>query len=145
MTSWGIPNRSNAADDAAIREVLNGYCRCVDTFDDEKLLELFTEDSEWLRPEKEPLHGRAQIAAFLNARDRNVTSRHITTNIVVDLEGAEKARAVSYYMVLKSASSTMPGHAFAPAVMGEYHDVLRLEQGRWRIAWRDTRHVFRVG
>jgi uncharacterized protein (TIGR02246 family) len=143
--NWGIPNRGDAAADAAIREVLAGYCRCVDTFDDETLLELFTRDAEWLRPGKEPLRGRIEIAAFLRARDRGVTSRHIATNMVVDVEGPDQAQAVSYYTVLKSAPESAAEHAFVPAVMGEYHDVFRFDQGRWRIARRDTRHVFRAG
>ena len=125
--------------------MLVGYCHCVDSFADDALLELFTPDSEWLRPGKEPLRGRAQIGEFLRARDRNVVSRHIASNIVVEMDRKEHAKTITYYMVLKAPPAGASQHAYVPAVLGEYHDVFRLDEGRWRIALRDTRHVFRAG
>jgi uncharacterized protein (TIGR02246 family) len=145
MHNWGIPNRGDAAADAAIREVLVGYCRCVDTFDDATLLELFTQDGEWLRPGQEPLKGRNQIGAFLAARDRATTTRHIPSNMIVEVQGPDTAVTISCYTLLKRNPGNTPEQALKPAVLGEYHDVFRLEQGRWRIARRDTRHVFRAG
>ena len=145
MQNWGIPNRGDAAADAAIREVLVGYCRCVDTFDDATLLELFTQDGEWLRPGQEPLRGREQIGAFLRGRARATTTRHIPSNMVVDVQGSDTATAISCYTLLKRIPGSTPEAALRPAVLGEYHDVFRLMHGRWRIARRDTRHVFRAG
>ncbi len=143
MNNWGIPNRGDAADDAAIREVLNGYCHLIDAYADEELLELFTPDGEWRLPAKEPLRGREQIAGFLRGRSRDSIGRHVVSNIVVDIEGPGRARTVCYYVVCKSPPEGVTGHAFVPSVLGEYHDEFRFEQGRWRIASRDTRHVFR--
>jgi 3-phenylpropionate/cinnamic acid dioxygenase small subunit len=140
MKNWGTLNRGDAAAEAAIRDVLVGYCRCVDTFEDETLLELFTHDGEWWRPGQEPLRGRLQIADYLRGRDRGITGRHIASNVIIDVEGPELAKAISYYTVLRSAPSGAP----VPFAMGEYHDVFRLEQDRWRIARRETRHVFRA-
>ncbi len=137
--NWGIPDRGDAAADAAIREVIVGYCHTIDNFKDEELLDLFTADGEWARPVGEPLRGRAQLAGYLRERDRNVIGRHIASNIVIDMEGPQQAKVVSYYTVFKSGAGGAP----APTSMGEYHDVFRLEQGRWRIARRETRRVFR--
>ncbi len=141
MPNWGSPGRIDPVQDAAIREVITGYCRCADTFDDEQMLSLFTHDGEWLRPQEEPLRGLAEIGAFLHARDRTVVSRHIASNIMVEITGAGIAEALSYYMVLKSTPQVGP----TISVMGEYHDSLRLEHGRWRIARREVRHIFRAG
>ncbi len=141
MNNWGIPNRGDAAADAAIREVIIGYCHCIDAFADEALLQLFTPDGEWWRPGETPLRGREQIAGYLRARDHGVTGRHIASNIVVTIEGPEHAKAISYYTVFKAGTDGGP----MPTNMGEYHDRFRLEQGRWLIARRETRRVFRAG
>ncbi|WP_038207285.1 nuclear transport factor 2 family protein [Xenophilus azovorans] len=143
MHNWGIPERGDAAADAAIREVVIGYCRCVDTFDDDVLLELFAQQGEWHRPGQAPLKGRAEIAGFLRGRDRTVTMRHIASNIIVDVQGADRARAISYWTVLKAVAGAPEGQALLPFAMGEYHDDFLLEQGRWRIARRETKYVFR--
>jgi ketosteroid isomerase-like protein len=145
MKHWGVPESEHTAAVAAIRDVLVGYCHCIDQFDDAALLQLFTPHGEWLRPGKNPLRGRAEIAVFLADRDRSVVSRHVVSNTVVEMSSPDQARAISYYTVLKAAPHSANSHACVPAVLGEYHDQFRLEQGRWRIAWRDTRHVFRAG
>jgi len=144
MKTWGIPARGDAAADAAIREVVTGYGRCVDTYDDETLLELFTEDGVWERPGQAPLRGRAQIAAFLRGRDRAVTIRHIISNVTVEVEAADRATASSYWTVLKAAPGAPAVQPLLPFAMGEYHDDFRLDQGRWRIARRVTHFVFRT-
>jgi uncharacterized protein (TIGR02246 family) len=141
MPNWGSPGRVDAVQDAAIREVIVGYCRCADTFDDEQMLSLFTHDGEWLRPRQEPLRGLDQIGAFLRARDRTVIGRHISNNIMVEIIGPDKAEVLSYYTVLKATPEGGP----VISVMGEYHDSFRLEHGRWRIARREVRHIFRTG
>ena len=143
MNDWGLPNRHNAdeaAADAAIREVLHRYCWCIDAFDDDLLLELFTPDGEWWRAGEEPLRGRSQIAGFLRARDGAVAGRHIASNIVIDMDGPAQAKVASYYTVFRAGADGGP----VATNMGEYHDVFRLDQGRWRIARRETRRVFRV-
>jgi len=140
MTKWGIQNRSDAAASAAIREVLVAISRATDTFDDELMLELFTHDGEWWRPGREPLRGQAQIGEHLRGRDRGLNGRHIATNMLVDVQGPDRATAISYYTFLKAAPDGGP----VLASMGEYHDVFRLEQGRWRVARRETRRVFRA-
>ena len=141
MNNWGIPNRGDAATVAAISEVIFGYCHCIDAYADEALLELFTPDGEWWQPGKEPMRGRSQIAEFLGARDRALHGRHVASNLVIEVEGPEQARVVSYYTVFKAG----PGGAPTPVSMGEYRDIFRLDQGRWRIARRETHRVFRAG
>ena len=140
MKNLGIPNRGDAASTAAISEVVFGYCHCIDAFADEALLALFTPDGEWWQPGKEPMRGRSQIADYLQERDRSVPGRHVASNILIDMEGSEQARVVSYYTVFKAG----PGGAPTPVSMGEYHDIFRLDQGRWRIARRETHRVFRA-
>ncbi len=140
MHDWGTPNRIDAAADAAIREVLVRYCHSIDAFADDALLALFTADGQWLRPGEAPLKGRSQIAGFLRARDRAVPGRHVASNIAIDMTSSQQANVISYYTVFKAG----PNGAPLATNMGEYHNVFRLEEGRWRIAQRETRRVFRA-
>lgn len=143
MTFWGQPNRQDIAAECAIREVIVGYCRCVDVFDDAALVQLFTEDGEWDRPGQMLLKGRGSIGVFLKGRDRSVTIRHVISNVLIDVQTADVARALSYWSVFKTALGKEDASALQPFAMGEYHDQFRFEEGRWRIAHRETRFVFR--
>ena len=140
MNNLGIPNRGDAAAVAAISEVIFGYCHSIDAFSDEGVLDLFMQDGEWWQPGTEPLRGRAQIAGFLGARDRAIPRRHLASNVVIDVEGPEQAKVVSYFTVFKAG----PDGAPTPISMGEYRDTFRLDEGRWRIARRETHRVFRA-
>jgi ketosteroid isomerase-like protein len=141
MHDWGIQGRVDAAADAAIRDVVTVYCRFMDNFDDDAVLELFAPDGEWWRHGEPPLRGRSEIGAWLRTRDRGVKGRHVATNILIEMEGPARAKVTSYFTVLKAA----PDGAPVPVSMGEYHDIFRLDQGRWRIARRETHRVFRAG
>lgn len=141
MHNWGIQGRGDPIADAAIRDVITAYCRFMDNFDDQAVLDLFTPDGQWQRHGLPTLQGRAEIAGFLGARDRGVIGRHVATNILIDMEGSARAKVMSYFTVMKAASDGAP----TPVSMGEYHDVFLLDQGRWRIARRETHRVFRAG
>ncbi len=140
MTTWGNPDDPHANAVAAIQGVIVAYCRFVDLFEDASMASLFTHDGEWLRPGQAPLRGREAIQAYLGTRDRGTEARHIPTNVMVDVKDAGSATAISYYTIIKRGADGSP----KPVTLGEYHDVFRLEQGRWQIARRDTRHVFRA-
>lgn len=143
MTVWGQPNRHDQATDFAIREVIVGYCRCVDVFDDTTLVKLFTEDGEWARPGQTLLKGREQIRAFLKNRDRSVTIRHVISNVMVEVTSADIASALSYWSVFKTPKGQESSSVLQPFAVGEYHDEFRFEEGLWRIARRETHFVFR--
>jgi ketosteroid isomerase-like protein len=139
----GLTIEQRFAIEGACRQLMMRYAAALDLNDVEGLLELFTQDGEWARPGNEPLRGGVQIAEFLCARDRAVTMRHIISNLVLDVEAPDRATALSYWTVMKGTPGATPAQALAPFAMGEYHDVFRLEQGRWRIARRETKFVFR--
>ena len=140
MKSWGNPDTATCGTVAAINEVIVAYCRFVDLYEDVSMVALFTNDGHWLRPGKEPLRGRDEIKAYLQTRDRSVRTRHIPSNVLVTVNDAESATAVSCYTIMKSGPDGSP----MPVTLGEYHDLFLLREGRWQISRRDTRHVFRA-
>src|SRR5688572_30323899 len=87
----GQPGRNDAQAEAACREVVNAYARCVDTFDDDTLTQMFAKEAHWLRPDAEPLKGRDAIHAFLGKRDRAISIRHVISNVLIDVQDAIRA------------------------------------------------------
>ena len=73
--------------------------------------------------------------------DGTPRTRHVTTNLVIEVdEAAGTAAARSYYVVFQQA----PGTPLEPIVSGRYHDRFERADGRWRFAERRI-HVDLVG
>lgn len=105
----------------------------------EKLANLFVEDGSFARPldPENPTVGRAEILAMLEARAPRL-SRHIMTNIVIDVEGPDEARGISYVSFLSTTDveAARPVAAEAQLFVGEYHDrFVRTPEG-WRLKSR---------
>jgi len=65
--------------------------------------------------------------------DGTPRTRHVTTNLVIEVdEAAGRAAARSYYTVLQQ----VPGASLAPVVSGRYHDRFERAEGGWRFAER---------
>jgi hypothetical protein len=110
--------------EAACRRLAVAYGRCIDIYDDEGVIALFTSEGVWNRPGQQPLRGRAAIRRFLAGRDRSTLMRHVMSNFQVDVIGASHARGLSYwtgYIALHHGSSAQ-ATARGPFSVGEYHD-----------------------
>jgi len=119
-------------DDIAIRRVIAEYCFCLDQGRFGDLGRLFTASGTW-----EATYGAAtgpeQIEVFLTGLiPPSPRRRHFVTNIIIDPEGEDSARAISYYLVIRE-SETGP----AVSVAGTYEDRLERDaSGAWRFAYR---------
>ena len=104
------------------------YANLVDAADWPAVAALYTEDAVFARPTNPdaPLLGREAILAAFLARPARVT-RHVCSNVVVEVEGPESARATSA-MVLYLADK--------PPLAGSFHDRFRLTPAGWRFAER---------
>jgi uncharacterized protein (TIGR02246 family) len=124
-------------DELAIRNLIARAAQLADYGDVEEYASLFTEDGSWEFPGA-PLRGRADI--LTGARERRkqrVTgpgsgTRHIISTVAVQVEDAGQATADSYFQFWRDTATS-------PTLfnMGQYHDVLRREDGAWRIARRE--------
>ncbi len=63
---------------------------------------LFTEDATWVRGGK-PVEGRSGILASLNQRPTTDISRHLVTNVLVQLVSADEAEATACFVPLRGA------------------------------------------
>ena len=104
------------------------YANLVDAADWAAVAALYTEDAVFARPTNPevPLIGREAILAAFLARPAR-TTRHVCSNVVVDVESAECARATSA-MVLY-----MPDKG---PLAGSFVDRFRLTSEGWRFAER---------
>lgn len=114
-----------------IRELLARYCFCLDADDFEAMAALFTPDGVW-----ETAFGTGTGREGIVAQARSIAQGerprrvHLTTNIVIDLEG-EAASVRSNWLLFQNAPS---GPAIGSG--GAYYDQLVKVAGRWMFRHR---------
>ena len=108
---------------------------------------LFTEDGVFIRANApaEPLLGRAAIRRALEARPASRLTRHLCTNLEIDVLDAEHARGFCY-VLLYAGDASQPEAVDGRAAddvqrVGEYRDELVRTSAGWRIARRAGRLV----
>ncbi len=107
--------------------------------------ELFTSDGLLHRPNGEPLCGRDEIVESYRTRPRNRITRHICTNILINVESPQSAHGTTY-VVLYSADSLNSDKYFGAkcelrTLIGELEDRFKLTMDGWRIAERRAKFV----
>jgi 3-phenylpropionate/cinnamic acid dioxygenase small subunit len=132
----------------AITTLMFRYAECVDRADFDGLSALFANadlHSTAAAPGTPPMRG-AQIGRFYAATNRvhpdgTLRTRHLSTNVMIDIdEAADRATARSYFVVLQ-ATEKLP---FQPIAGGRYDDRFERVSGAWRFAERLI-HVDQIG
>jgi hypothetical protein len=105
------------------------------------LLDLFTNDGEFSRPDMS-VRGREAMASWLASRPTDTITRHLCGPTVFEDADGERARAVTYAVVYQCQNN---GKAFSsmelPVALVEYHDAFHKTAGGWRIAQRAVQPV----
>ena len=132
----------------AISSLMFRYAECVDQADFDGLSELFAHGqirSTSAADSEEGMRGRA-VGRFYAATNRvhadgTLRTRHLATNVQIDIdEDADSATARSYYVVFQ-ATEKLP---FQPIVGGRYDDRFERVEGAWRFSERVV-HVDQIG
>jgi len=115
------------------------------TFNDRKdwpaLAALYTDDGVVVRPNGQRLEGRPAIeAAYASGAPDRVT-RHLCSNVRVDVEGPDSARVTTAVLIVSGVRSDDPDVTLGIApnerhVVGEFADRLVRTDAGWRIAER---------
>lgn len=115
------------------------YCECVDTRQFDRLVSLFARDGVLNRTDTGEIKGRAAIGEFF---DKLTTDPliHAASNLLVTVTGPHSAEAVSYVTVYRSYRENATGlpKLEAPYVVAKYVDNFVVEDGEWKIGFRDT-------
>jgi len=126
----------------ACERLINQYCLFVDFGEASRIAELFTEDGLWTNGSIR-MEGRAGIHRAFSHREgvTRRTSRHLCTNVVIDVQDDDHATGVCYLVNYRydsrSGEAEVPAPADAPKFVGEYRDTFVRTPEGWRFA---TRH-----
>lgn len=107
--------------------------------------DLFVEDGEWSAPAV-ACRGRAELVAFFRLRDEMTerVTRHVVTNINVEVQSADHATARSVAIEYRGTRGTDSLVADTqPAVIGDYEDEFARVDGAWRFRRRRVVMDFR--
>lgn len=123
----------------ACERLMIEYCEYVDTRQFEKLVVLFATDGVLNRTDTGEIKGRGAIKAFF---DKLTTDPliHVASNSLVTVTGPETAQGSSYVTVYRSYRKNATGQPKleAPYVVAKYIDKFVVEDGEWKIGYRDT-------
>jgi len=142
----GEEHELNRRDIQAECEALSiAYARAVDFRDYDAFVELFAEDG--VLDVGTPLSGREAIRAAIHRRPDELRSRHVLTNIFIDVQDENTARGISYLTLYrhvgKESLLAQPVDLNGPAAVGHYEDRFvrtpegfRFKQRRLHLAFR---------
>ena len=122
------------------------YARTVDFGDYAGFANLFADDAI-LETSLVQVRGKAEIEAQMRKRPAELRSRHVLTNIFIDVIDADHARGISYLSLYRHVGpeslQSEPIELSGPAIIGHYEDwFVRIPVG-WRFERRKLHVAFR--
>jgi hypothetical protein len=125
----------------ACERLIVEYARRVDFGESRRIADLFTEDGRWEGTDL-VLDGRAAIRDWFEERERLTrrVSRHVCTNIAVEVLSPAEARSLCYLVNYRhdraEGDVAMPVPAEHPKYVGELRDTFRRTADGWRFSSR---------
>lgn len=122
-------------DFAQLSNLLARFATLADTGSLQEIESLLAVDIVW-QMGMTTLRGRENVIAALGQireagqAGPGTGTRHVVSNLQIDLDGEERARAHSYFLFITV------GNTPVVSLFGEYRDTLRKENGQWIIASR---------
>ena len=122
----------------AITTLVYRYAECVDAADFDGIGSLFAHGCITNEGYPGAIEGAAAVARLYAKTNRvhddgTLRTRHLTTNVIVDVEAnGVRATARSAFVVFQAT----PSIALQPIVAGRYHDEFAFADGEWRFARR---------
>lgn len=129
----------------ACTELSIGYARAIDFRDYDTFLTLFTDDA--VLDAGDQLDGLDAIRAAIRRRPDELRSRHVISNVFIDILNEREARGISYVTVyrhhglesLRHGPAPLPG----PAAVGHYEDRFVRGDAGWQFKSRRLHLAFR--
>ena len=85
------------------------------------------------------IQGREAIRAALLTRPKTLLTKHLATNVMIDVISSDEARGLSYLTMISTtppAGTDPPGLTAGPLYFGEFADRFVRESGEWKILER---------
>jgi hypothetical protein len=115
------------------------YARFVDSGHAAGIADLFSVDGEWLGADGRGMNGRDEIRKAFTGRQALTRrqSRHVMTNVLIDIDGPDTAHGIAYLINFRHDSdgpvAAHPAPADHPKFVGDYHLTFGREGDRWQI------------
>jgi hypothetical protein len=125
----------------ACERIVYAYSRALDLGDMSAAADFFAENGSFARP-MAPLvviQGREAIRAALLTRPKTLLTKHLATNVMIDVVSRDEARGLSYLTMVSTtppAGSDAPYVSAGPVYFGELVDRFVREHGEWKILER---------
>ena len=124
----------------ACQRLIYVYARALDLGDMNAAADCFAQHGSMARPmmPEQIIQGRDAIRAALLTRPKTLLTKHLATNVMIEVETREAARGLSYLTMI----ATTPGDEKPPYVssgpiyFGEFADRFVRERGAWRFLER---------
>jgi ketosteroid isomerase-like protein len=127
-----------ADDYFAIQNLIYRYCDRIDRGDFAGIAQLFAHAEIHVPALPAPVRGVAAIEAMYTQFTRlypetgTPRTRHVTSNVIIEPDGTDAARAQSYVLV-HQATDVLP---LQPIIGGRYYDRFAKTEGAWRFTER---------
>ena len=123
----------------AIENLVGRYAELIDGGDFDGVADLLAEATVGAIGSDDALRGRDEVASLFHATtmrhgDGTPLTKHVTTNLIVEVdEATATAAARSYFVVFQAVPGQLP---LQPIVAGRYHDRFERHDDRWRFSER---------
>jgi SnoaL-like protein len=125
----------------ACERIVYAYSRALDLGDLSGAADFFAENGSMARPmmPDQVIQGRETIRASLLTRPKSLLTKHLATNVMIDVESRDSASGISYLTMISStppADGKPPFSSAGPVWFGEFKDRFVREKGVWKFLER---------
>ncbi len=125
----------------ACERIVHAYSRALDLGDLSGAADFFAENGSMARPmmPDQVIQGRETIRASLLTRPKTLLTKHLATNVMIDVESRDSASGISYLTMISTtpaADAKPPFTSAGPVWFGEFKDRFVRENGVWKFLER---------
>ena len=140
-----MPESLSAAErieiERACERLVYDYSRALDLGDMSAAADFFAENGSMARPMMPDavIQGRETIRASLLTRPKTLLTKHLATNVMIDVESRTSASGLSYLTMISTTppqDGKPPYVSQGPIYFGEFKDKYVLENGKWKFLER---------
>ena len=129
----------------ACEELSIAYARAIDFRDYDYFITLFTDDA--VLDTGKPREGREAIRESLSRRPDELRSRHVISNVFIDVLNENEARGISYLSLYRHIGpESLKGEPIpfdGPSAIGHYEDRFEKTSDGWKFKRRKLHFAFR--
>jgi len=136
-----IPSAAERIDiERACERLIYAYSRALDLGDMSAAADFFAENASFARPmaPDKIIQGRETIRSALMTRPKTLLTKHLATNVMIDVVSRDEAHGLSYLTMISTTPSgdSAPYVSAGPIYFGECVDRFVREGGEWKILER---------